>query len=82
MRVALTSVRQASAGQRLIELLDDRTVIKNQDLSAWFVMILRNRQFKDLAWQWLKANFAKLRQTFSENKDYADFALYAGAVLH
>ena len=81
VRVALTSVRQASAGQRLIELLDDRTVIKNQDLSAWFVMILRNRQFKDLAWQWLKANFVKLRQTFSENKDYADFARLSASVL-
>ena len=82
LRVALTSVRELSAGQRLIDLLSDKTVVKNQDLSAWFVMILRNRQLKNLAWQWLKANFAQLRQTFSENKDYADFARYAGAVLY
>jgi membrane alanyl aminopeptidase len=82
LRVALTSVRELSAGQHLIDLLNDKTVVKNQDLSAWFVMILRNRQLKNLAWQWLKANFAQLRQTFSENKDYADFARYAGAVLY
>lgn len=82
LRTALTSVRNLDAGRRLIELLDDKSIIKNQDLSAWFVMILRNRQLKDLAWQWLKTNFTKLRQTFSENKDYADFARYAGAVLY
>lgn len=82
LRLALTSVRELSAGRRLIELLGDKQTVKNQDLAAWFVMILRNRQLKDLAWQWLKANFAQLRQTFSENKDYADFARYAGAILY
>ena len=82
LRVALTSVRELSAGQRLIDLLSDKTIVKNQDLSAWFVMILRNRQLKNLAWQWLKDNFVQLRQTFSENKDYADFARYASAVLY
>lgn len=82
LRLALTSVRELSAGRRLIELLGDKQTVKNQDLAAWFVMILRNRQLKDLAWQWLQANFAQLRQTFSENKDYADFVRYAGAVLY
>ncbi|MDO4870842.1 MAG: M1 family metallopeptidase [Candidatus Saccharibacteria bacterium] len=82
LQLALTSAKNLNAGQKLINKLNDNSLIKNQDLASWFLMILRNRQLKNLAWQWLKDNFTNLRQIFSENKDYADFARYAGSILY
>ncbi len=57
-------------------------MIKPQDLVIWYIYLLRNRQQKDQAWQWLKANFSRIREMFSENKDYADFVNLTGAVFY
>ncbi len=82
LQSALTDIKDAKAGSYLLKMMNDQNIIKAQDLGFWFVYLLRNRWQQDQTWDWLKANFDRLRKLFSENKDYAELVSYSGAILY
>ncbi len=82
LRVALTDIKDLDAGKQILSIMNDQKIVKPQDLVIWFIYMLRSREQKEQTWRWLKANFKRIRQMFSENKDYADFVNYSAAVFY
>lgn len=61
---ALTSTRDISKLQRLLELGLEGKVIRSQDLSTLILMVSRNAQGHQLAWNFVKENWNTLVQKF------------------
>lgn len=82
LRVTLTDIKNLEYGQQILQKMNNQKLIKPQDLVVWYIYMLRNREQKNQTWSWLKENFERIRQMFSENKDYADFVNYSAAVFY
>ena len=78
---ALTSTRSLATTQRLLAALKDSATIRPQDASRWFVYLVRTRDSRAAAWQWLKENWAWIAETFGGDKSYDDFLRYAATAL-
>ena len=79
--VAVTSTRQSACVDRLIALLTNTEVIRNQDTLFWFVDLLRNRFARDTTWHWLQDNWQWITQQYGSDKSFDYFPRYAGSIL-
>ena len=77
----LTSTKDVSAVQKLLSTLTDSSVIRSQDTGRWYVWLLRNRDGRSLAWQWLQDNWAWIEKTFAGDKSYDDYPRYSAGIL-
>jgi len=71
----ITSTRDKTVIKRLLGLITADTIIRNQDATRWFVWLLRNRDGRTLAWQWLRDNWQWIKKTFGGDKSYGASAL-------
>lgn len=78
---ALTSTKKPERIEQLLTLLKDESVVRPQDTARWFVWTLRNRDGRELTWQWLQQNWDWIVKTFSGDKSYDDFARYTANCL-
>lgn len=80
----LTSVRLDTDCAYLLERFTDNATIRPQDISRWFVYMVRNRYARQATWQWMKDNWEWIETTFGGDKSYSDFPKYAasGLVTH
>lgn len=78
---ALTSTQSAATTQRLLAALQDSAIIRPQDASRWFIYLIRTRDSRAAAWQWLKGNWDWIETTFKGDKSYDDFLRYAASAL-
>lgn len=78
----VTSTRDQTVVAQLLEQIRGGEVIRNQDAVRWFVYLLRNREGRTLAWDWLRNNWRWIDKTFGGDKSYDDFPKYAGNVLN
>lgn len=77
----ITSSRDPEVLKKLLALTKDKSVVRPQDATGWYVNILRNRYGRDMAWQWLQDNWQWVLDTFASEKSYDYFPRYAGAIL-
>jgi aminopeptidase N len=77
----LTSTRDGATVTKLLTLVKSDTVIRHQDVSRWFVWLIRNRDGRTLAWQWVRSNWAWIDETFGSDKSYDDFPRYVASAL-
>jgi aminopeptidase N len=77
----VTSTRNKVVIGHLLDYVQAGELIRNQDAVRWFVYVLRNREGRTLAWDWLQANWQWVEKTFGGDKSYDDFPRYAGNVL-
>lgn len=77
----LTSTKDAAVIGRLLSLITDADTIRHQDVTHWFVWLIRNRDGRTLTWQWLRDNWAWIESTFGSDKSYDDFPRYAAGAL-
>lgn len=77
----LTSTKDTAAIQKLLATLTDNSIIRSQDTGRWYVWLLRNRDGRSLAWQWLQDNWAWIEKTFAGDKSYDDYPRYSAGVL-
>ncbi len=77
----LTSTRDSSVVKRLLGLITDGSTIRAQDATHWFVWLIRNRDGRTLAWQWLRDNWHWIETTFGGDKSYDDYPRYAASAL-
>lgn len=77
----LTSTRDKQTITKLLGLITDGTIIRPQDVRRWFVWLIRNRDGRDLTWQWLRDNWAWIEQTFGSGMSYDDFPRYTASSL-
>lgn len=78
---AASSVRDPNIGERLLELFTDNTVIRPQDLLAWFAYMIRNRYCREITWQWMINNWDWIESTFENDHHYDSFARYAASTF-
>lgn len=78
---ALTSAKDPEYIQELHRLMLDTEVVRSQDLTRWYIYLLKNRYARAATWQWLKDNWQWIMKTFSGSKTYDDFARYSANVL-
>lgn len=64
---ALTATRNQDTAVYLSGLLTDKTVVRPQDFTHWYVWLLRNRYSKVYMWQWIRDNWTWVEKTFKED---------------
>jgi len=79
--VGVTSTRDNNKIAMLLETIKDTDVIKPQDVFHWFIYLVRSRDSRDQAWQWIRDNWDWVEQTFSGDKSYDDFPRYSASGL-
>lgn len=77
----ITSTRDHDTIKRLLDLIKDSDTIRPQDASRWFVYLIRGRDGRELAWQWLRDNWSWIETTFSGDKSYDDYPRYSASAL-
>ena len=79
--IGLTSTKNSETAEKILANIKDSNVIRPQDASRWFVYLIRTRESRQIAWNWLKENWAWVEDTFGEDKSYDDFIRYAATAL-
>lgn len=78
---ALASTKDQAAAARLLELMQDSSVVRHQDVAFWFAYLLRNRESRRLSWDWLRGNWGWVESTFAGDKSYDTFPRYSAGAL-
>lgn len=79
--LGLTSSKNDHQIAILLASIKDSNIVRKQDVTHWFVWIIRSRYGRDKAWQWLQDNWLWVADTFKSDKSYDDFARYAASAL-
>ena len=79
--IGLTSTKNPETAEKILANIKDSNVIRPQDASRWFVYLIRTRENRQIAWNWLKENWAWVEGKFGEDKSYDDFIRYAATAL-
>ena len=79
--IGLTSTKNPKTAEKILANIKDSNVIRPQDASRWFVYLIRTRESRQIAWNWLKKNWAWVEDTFGDDKSYDDFIRYAATAL-
>ena len=79
--IGLTSAKNPKTTEKILANIKDSDIIRPQDASRWFVYLIRTRENRQIAWNWLKENWAWVEDTFGEDKSYDDFIRYAATAL-
>ena len=79
--IGLTSTKNPETAEKILANIKDSNIIRAQDASRWFVYLIRTRESRQIAWNWLKENWAWVEDTFGEDKSYDDFIRYAATAL-
>jgi len=77
----LTATKDAATIKKLLSLITDSSTVRHQDVARWFVWLIRNRDGRDLAWNWVRDNWKWIETTFGSDKSYDDFPRYAAGAL-
>ena len=79
--IGLTSTKNPETAEKILANIKDSNVIRPQDTSRWFVYLIRTRENRQIAWNWLKENWAWVEEKFGDDKSYDDFIRYAATAL-
>lgn len=79
--VGITSTRIPEEISRLLDSMKDASVIRPQDVARWFVYLVRGRDSRTQAWQWIQQNWQWIEDTFGGDKSYDDYPRYAATGL-
>lgn len=79
--IGLTSTKNPKTAEKILANIKDSNIIRPQDASRWFVYLIRTRENRQIAWNWLKENWAWVEEKFSDDKSYDDFIRYAATAL-
>lgn len=77
----LAATRDTALIDRLIGFLKDESVVRSQDLTRWFIYLVRNRYSREQAWTWMCENWDWIEEKFAGDKSYDDFARYGASAL-
>jgi len=79
--IGLTSTKNPETAEKILANIKDSNIIRPQDASRWFVYLIRTRESRQIAWNWLKKNWAWVEEKFGDDKSYDDFIRYAATAL-
>ncbi len=78
---AVTSTRSLATAKKLLRDCLNPEIIRPQDVTPWFIYLLRNRHTREVAWTWLRDNWQWVVDTFGGDKSYDEFPRYAASGL-
>ena len=79
--LSLTSTKNPATTERILTAIKDADSIRPQDASRWFAYLIRTRENRQIAWNWLKENWSWVKDTFGGDKSYDTFIRYAASAL-
>ena len=79
--IGLTSTKNPETAEKILANIKDSNIIRPQDASRWFVYLIRTRENRQIAWNWLKENWAWVEEKFGDDKSYYDFIRYSATAL-
>ena len=79
--LSLTSTKNPATTERILTAIKDTDSIRPQDASRWFAYLIRTRENRHIAWNWLKDNWTWVKDTFGGDKSYDTFIRYAASAL-
>ncbi len=77
----ITSTKDLARISSILEMIKDESTVRPQDAARWFIWIMRGREGRQIAWQWLQDNWDWVIKTFSGDKSYDDFPRYSASCL-
>lgn len=79
----VTNTEDENVGARIIaEALGDDGFVRPQDIFRWYAYLIRNRFTRQIAWDWLKANWQRLETLFGDSKSFDYFVVYSAAAIN
>jgi aminopeptidase N len=77
----ITSTRDPIQIQKLLSAMTNSDIIRSQDVFRWFVYLVRQRDSRQLAWEWMKDSWSWIETTYGGDKSFDDFPRYAATGL-
>lgn len=82
IRGALPNTTDPNLIKKLVTLYEDASVIKPQDLRAWYRGVLANNAGQQAAWDWLRNEWQWLNDTVGGDMEFATFITVTAGVFH
>ncbi|MGM9906686.1 M1 family metallopeptidase [Limosilactobacillus sp.] len=82
IRGALPNATDPATIKKIIALYKDASVIKPQDLRAWYRGVLANDAGQQAAWDWLRTDWQWLNDTVGGDMEFATFITVTAGVFH
>lgn len=79
--VGITSTRIPEKITLLLDCIKDPDTVRPQDVYRWFVYLIRGRESRESAWQWVRDNWNWVEKSFAGDKSYDDFPRYSANAL-
>lgn len=77
----ITSTRDPKQITQLLSAITDSKIVRSQDAFRWFVYLIRQRDSRELAWEWMKDNWGWIETTYGGDKSFDDFPRLAATGL-
>ena len=82
IRGALPNTTDPQLIQKIVALYKDASVIKPQDLRAWYRGVLANDAGQQAAWDWLRNDWQWLNDTVGGDMEFATYITVTAGILH
>ncbi|MDM8331907.1 M1 family metallopeptidase [Limosilactobacillus pontis] len=82
IRGALPNTTDPATIKKIIALYENASVIKPQDLRAWYRGVLANDAGQQAAWDWLRTDWQWLNDTVGGDMEFATFITVTAGVFH
>ncbi len=79
---ALPATKDKQKADLLLERLTNPDKVRKHDIDHWVFYMLRNRDIRDQAWQWLQGKWPWIEQAFGGDKSYDYFPRYAASAFN
>lgn len=78
---SMTATKEPEILRFLLGHIKDPEVVRAQDITSWFVGLIRKRESRDMTWEWLIENWEWLEVKFRGDKTYDAFPRYVSMVV-
>lgn len=82
LRSAVTKFTDPELLAQLVDRFEDASLIKPQDLRAWYRGVLANNAGQQLAWDWLRNEWGWLDATVGGDMEFATYITVTAGVFH
>lgn len=79
---AVTRTKDADQIKQIISYYEDASIIKPQDLRAWYRGVLANPAGQQAAWNWLRDDWDWLNKTVGGDMEFATYITVTSAIFH
>jgi aminopeptidase N len=79
--VGITSTKSPAKIAELLDAIKNDDIVRPQDAARWFIYLVRGRESRAQAWQWIRDNWQWVIDTFGGDKSYDDYPRYSASAL-